>query len=345
MRIAGAQRATARFLTWRRVLCCVVVTIIRPGAARGDETLPLTEVTIVSSLDGAEQPCRIWIPPDAEPTPLLVSLHTWSSDYRQDRSRWVREAQQRGWIYLQPNFRGANVRPEACGSELARQDVLDAIDWTLQQAAVDATRIYLAGVSGGGHMAMLMAGYHPERFSAVSAWVGVSDLAAWYEFHVRDGQPQRYAQMIAACCGGPPGASPEVDAEYHARSPIHHLARVGDLPLDLNAGVNDGKTGSVPVLHTLNAFNVVAAANGFPVIPAAQMAELWDEGRLSEPAPSDVRPDPSYPRDVLLRRVAGNARVTIFEGGHEALPSAACHWLERQRRATTTGRVADERVH
>jgi hypothetical protein len=34
------------------------------------------------------------------------------------------EAQKRGWLLMIPNFRGPYVNP--CGSEAARQDILDA---------------------------------------------------------------------------------------------------------------------------------------------------------------------------------------------------------------------------
>ena len=335
---AATSRRTPKEPRVKRFLSLwIVCTIAFPPAANAADLEPLREIRITSSLDGAEQPVRIWTPDpsDDSPVPVLVSLHTWSSGYEQDRSRWALEAQSRGWIYLQPDFRGRNDNPDACGSDLARQDVIDALDWALDKYSVDESRIYLAGVSGGGHMTMLMSGYHADRFSAASAWVGVSDLAAWHEFHLVDGQPQRYALMIAACCGGAPGDSDAVDAQYMARSPIHHLPHVGDLFLDLNAGINDGKTGSVPIMHSLNAFNVVAVANDHEPIPESEILELWNDGRLLSPTAADLQDDPSFSREILLRRSAGNARVTIFDGGHEALPTAACDWLEKQRRPTT----------
>lgn len=298
--------------------------------------LPALQATSVnSSVDAEPQHIRYYAPERAASlaTPLLVSLHSWSADVTQDRSEWVREAVAREWIYIQPNFRGANDHPEACGSPLARQDILDAVDWACREFQVDQTRIYLAGVSGGGHMTMVMAAYHPNRFSAASAWVGPTDLAEWYRFHSRNGQPGKYARMIADCCGGPPGASPEVDAQYRARSPVFHLGRVGDLPIDLHAGVRDGVTGSVPIHHTLRAYNAIAKARGAQTIAEPVMDELWRHGRLRVREASDVEPDPNYGREILLRRVAGNARVTIFDGTHEALPTAACDWLAQQQRS------------
>ncbi len=297
----------------------------------------LAEIRVTSSLDQSQQPSLFWAPESAktEPTPLLVLLHTWSGNYLQDNKAWHEQAKSRGWIYLQPDFRGRNDNPQACGSKWARQDILDAIDHVGNDYRLDADRVYLAGTSGGGHMAMLMAGYHPGRFSAVSAWVGISDLAEWYRFHVKDGEPQGYAKMVAASCGGPPGESKRIDAQYRARSPIFHLENTGDLPLDLNAGVQDGHTGSVPIHHTLRAFNLIAQAGGHDRVSDAEIEQLWTQQKLSNPLPSDRVADPSYGREIRLRRRAGPARVTVFDGGHEGLPDAACHWLAEQRRAAS----------
>ena len=336
----GAPRSTVQSRTvWLLLLVGLLPWSVVGSslvAAEAPATPALQATRVNSSVDAEPQDIRYLAPDRARSlaTPLLVSLHTWSADVTQDRSEWVREAVAREWIYIQPDFRGANDHPEACGSSLARQDILDAIDWACREFQVDKDRIYLAGVSGGGHMTMVMAAYHPERFSAASAWVGPTDLAEWYRFHSQNGQPGKYARMIADCCGGAPGASPEVDAQYRARSPVFHLGRVGDLPLDLHAGVRDGVTGSVPIHHTLRAYNAVAKARGAKTISESVMDELWRYGRLRVREASDLEPDPTYGREILLRRVAGNARVTIFDGTHEALPSAACEWLAQQQRTT-----------
>ncbi len=285
----------------------------------------------------APQACLFWAPdvPEGETRPLLVNLHTWSSGYSQDRSPWWEQATARGWFLIQPDFQGANTRPEAGGSALARSQILEARDWMIENYPIDTECVYIAGVSGGGHMTMLMSGFHADQFSAASAWCGPSDLADWYNFHTNDGVPEQYARMIAACCGGAPGSSNAVDAQYLDRSPIHHMQHVGDLFLDINTGVLDGKTGSVPIHHSLRAFNVVADTNGDPLIAEAEMDHLWNTGQLANALPSDLAGDREYRNDVLLRRESGNTRVTVFDGTHEAFPETACEWLSRQRRQVT----------
>jgi poly(3-hydroxybutyrate) depolymerase len=235
-------------------------------------------------------------------------------------------AEERGWIYLFPHFRGANRHPDACGSEKAQQDILDAVDWANERYPVDTRRIYLTGASGGGHMTMLMAGRHPNVWAAASAWVGISDLAAWHGRHAGDG----YGRMLRASCGGAPGDSPEVDEQYRQRSPLTHIHRAAGLPLDIAAGVHDGHSGSVPVRHSLDAFNAIAKAVGAEPVTEGEIQQLSrPNGRLDRPRPSDQVTDPSLGRKIYLRRTAGKSRVTIFEGGHERVVPAAVAWLER----------------
>ncbi len=298
----------------------------------------LTEIAIASSADGTEQPSLYLAPksPLNESVPLLVYLHSWSTDYHQDNTDWLREAAARGWLFIQPNFRGQNDTPQACGSKLARQDILDAVEWMQSKYPVDSRRIYLAGTSGGGHMTMLMAGHHPDRFSAASAWVGIGDIAEWYRFHVKEGQPDKYADDIVKSLGGPPGTSDEIDAEYRDRSPQFHIRRAVGLPLDIAAGVTDGHTGSVPIQHSLLVFNELAKVQKLPLVSAREIDELWTNQKLTTPGKSDQGIDPTYEREIFLRRTAGKCRVTIFDGGHEGLPHAACEWLSHQQRETKT---------
>ncbi len=297
----------------------------------------LTEVRITSSLDGTEQPSLYWAPESAkaQPTPLLVFLHSWSGNYAQKNDAWQREAVNRGWIFLHPDFRGRNDTPQACGSKFARQDILDALDFARKRFQVDPRRVYLAGTSGGGHMSMLMAGHHPERFSAVSAWVGISDISEWYRFHLKDGEPQNYARMILKSLGGPPDTDSERDADYRDRSPVFHLQRVGDLPMDVSAGIRDGYSGSVPVSHTLLAWNeIVKAKHGLP-IPADEVHRLTRLGGQAMQLSAildDLPVDESLGRKIVFRSARDGSRVTIFDGGHEGLAPAACDWLARRER-------------
>ena len=323
----------------------VVATVVCSSAALAEsepaKALPkLTRGEVKSSLDGESQPILYWAPAKAreEPTPLFVFLHSWSGDYTQNNAKWQTQAVKRGWIYLHPNFRGVNQTPKACGSKWARQDILDAVDFVTSKFNVDPKRIYLAGTSGGGHMAMLMAGHHPDRFSAVSAWVGISDLSAWYDFHVKDGIPQRYARMILASLGGAPGRSTAIDADYKDRSPIYHLHRAVDIPLQICAGINDGYSGSVPTTHSLNAFNVIARAQKAGVIPDSVVTDLSLRKPVKGFTALDARTVAAFGREIVFHQSTRTASVVIFDGGHEGLTAPAFDWLSHQTRAVRVRR-------
>lgn len=336
----------------RKLVCLTVVMwsvvcsggvstcLLADDAAESEASLPATlQYDIPSSLDGKSQPVLAWAPDTAkvQKTSLFVFLHSWSSDYTQDNSKWLKACAERGWIWLHPNFRGINQSPQACGSRLARQDILDAIEHACELWQVDRERIYLAGVSGGGHMSLLMAGHHPERFSAISAWVGPTDLAQWHRFHTQDGKPGKYAKMIEKSLLGAPGTSPEIDAEYRDRSPVYHLHQATTLPVSIWAGVEDGHTGSVPVSHSLWAFNAVCRGLQRPEISDLEIQQLVRDRQLQQPTADDMAEDVELGRKIFLRRRAGPSVVTIFDGGHESLPPAAMAWLSRQQRIARAG--------
>src|SRR5690606_2644791 len=66
------------------------------------------------------------------PRPLVVSLHTWSGDYRQ-KDTLIHFCIHRGFHYIHPNFRGPNQNPEAMGSDKVVSDIDDAIDYLLKK--------------------------------------------------------------------------------------------------------------------------------------------------------------------------------------------------------------------
>jgi hypothetical protein len=187
-------------------------------------------------------------------------------------------------------------------------------------------------------MALMMASRASQLWAGVSAWVPVTDLLAWHRDNTVS--KRKYDKMLEQVCGGPPG--PQNEADYRKRSPVFHLAAAKGLPLDINAGIHDGHTGSVPVSHSLWAFNVVAAANGCDNkrVTDEQIAFMVRERKPPPSLASEREDDPERQKAVLFRRVAGAARITIFQGGHDIELIAALNWLSRQRR----GAPADHRV-
>ena len=293
------------------------------------------EVDIKSTKDGAIQKAMWWQPKAAknEEIPLLVMLHTWSGDYQQKKWKEIGlfESEKRDWAVIHPDFRGRNRTPKSCASEFAVQDILDAVAWARRQCKIDDRRIYLVGTSGGGHMSLVMAGRAPEIWAGVSAWVPISDLAQWH----RDcsvSKNVRYAREMEMAFGGKPGDSKKVDAEYRQRSPLTHLPKAKGVALDINAGIHDGYTGSVPSIHSVYAFNVVASANGHSALRLtdAQIKHIREKRKVPVALSKERVDEVGRIREVLFRRSAGPARLTLFDGGHEGDMPTAIKWLAAQ---------------
>ncbi len=287
-------------------------------------------IEVESSVDGAPQASYLILPPGFSPRgparPIVVSLHSWSFDLEQRWPALERMVADRGWLYLFPDFRGRNDNIEACASDVARQDVIDVLDWVIAHYPVDSERVYVTGVSGGGFMTLAMVASYPTRWTAASAWVPLSDLRAWYDFHAGD----PYGEMTRQCVGGNPAVDASISKEMERRSPLNQLANAVDVPLDIAAGRFDGHDGApIPVWHSLAAFNALAQAAGAPQVTAEEVAEISrHDPRLERPSYTDTLSDASFGRPLFLRRHAGQARVSIFDGAHEGIPAAAIAWFE-----------------
>jgi len=209
---------------------------------------------------------------------------------------------------------------------------LDAVDFAIHNGHVNKERIYIVGESGGGHIALLMAGRFPYLWTAVSAWAPIVDLKTWYDQSRERGS--KCAQQISACCGGLPDSSEGVNIQYRNRSPLTFLRNAGGLPVDINAGIHDGHTGSVPISHSLLAFNALAETNGFPskIIPPKLIESIVQNKAVPGILKEEKVADKTYHSEILFRRAAEPVRVTVFEGGHEIDYDAAFAWLEKQKK-------------
>lgn len=290
----------------------------------------VADIRYPSAADGTDQSAMWYAPKAKGPAPLLVALHPWSAGYKRGQSvPYAEWCMRKGWVFIHPDFRGPNVRPEACGSELVVQDILSAVEYAKKSADVDERRVYLMGASGGGYATLLMAGRAPQVWTAASAWVPILDLAVWHADS--KARKNKYMKELEDCCGGAPGTSAEVDRQYEQRSARKWLAGAASVPLDINAGITDGHTGSVPVSHTLLAFNILAR-------PEDRLsAEEIDGFVRKQSVPPHLQEridDPTYgEKRVLFRRSSNNVRVTIFQGGHDELHETGLKWLEGRRKA------------
>ena len=215
----------------------------------------IKEVICRSSVDGSPEPVLFYHPGGALPVPLVVGLHTWSHDRHNQVDGMLPFCRERGWALLLPEFRGPNLvsnprARQAGGSVLAIQDIIDGVEMVSERCPIDRDAVFLLGGSGGGHMSLLAAARAPTLWKGVSSWVPITDLAAWRV------QNQEYASHVAACCGGLPGTSGEVDREYRERSPIFQVEALSEVTLSLHHGRFD------PVVPYSQSWNLAQRLEG-----------------------------------------------------------------------------------
>lgn len=288
------------------------------------------EVRIPSTLDGTLQPALLRAPQSSKPRPLLVALHTWSGDYLQKSSipyaEWCAE---KDWAMVHPNFRGPNRTPQAMGSEWVVADILDAVQAMRESFQIDSSRIYLVGASGGGYATLLMAAKAPGLWAAASAWVPIEDIATWHAECKKAGR--KYAQDIELALGGAPSPGSDQEASAGLRSPSHWLSSKVDFPLAIQAGIHDGHQGSVPIGHSIRAFNRLAAP--MDRISEKDLRHMETHQEIPEPMRYTGPENPLFgTRKILLSQSSGSCELILFEGGHEIIVPAALHWLEKHVR-------------
>ena len=203
------------------------------------------EIYIKSTLDGTLQPSLFFKSPSAQKRPLLVGLHTWSHDRFNQIDNMLPVCERYDFNLLLPEFRGPNLASnpichQACGSALGKQDIKDSIDYLIENDLVDKDNIFLLGLSGGGHMALLMAGMCPEYFKAIGAFVPITDLVKWAE------ENPGYGKYVLACC--------QSEEQMYMRSPITYIDTIAKANLKIFHGKADY---TVPVTHSISLFNAI----------------------------------------------------------------------------------------
>ncbi|NIC04233.1 alpha/beta hydrolase family protein [Billgrantia bachuensis] len=293
------------------------------------------DISIPASADDYEQPALFYAPEVEEERPLLLVLHSWSTDYLQNIDIPLAQfAVSNEWAFMHPDFRGANDgRPESTASDLVISDMEDALEYARENANVDESRIYLLGYSGGAMNALHLASRHPDTFAGVAAWVPVYDLASWYEWNDRLGE--KYAEEIAEACGGVPEEGSEAHDECMQRSPKAHVPdAAGGMRVLIAHGIDDE---TVPVEQALQAYNDLIEEEGG--ISQEQIEAIMESGEIPEALlERSLHEERDYPHfeeaeaPVLLHLQSGPTELALFDGEHDMLYRPGLEWLALQER-------------
>lgn len=295
----------------------------------------IQDIEITSSADEASQPALYYDSGSDEEKPLLIVLHSWSTNYLQNIDIPLGEfAVANDWVFIHPDFRGENDgRTESTASDLVMSDMEDALEYARENANIDESRIYLLGYSGGAMNALHFASRNPEVFAGVAAWVPVYDLVTWYQWNAERGE--EYADEIAGACGGEPTEGSEAKEECVQRSVSAHLTDIGgELRVLLAHGINDN---TVPPEQALHAFNDLAAEEDRisqdqidHIMEHREVPEALVERSAHEERNFRYFDEADAPVQLYLQ--TGPAELVLFDGEHEMLYRPGLEWLARQQR-------------
>ncbi len=252
--------------------------------------------------------------PNGPPQPLVVSLHSWSADYTQFDAL-APLVENEGWNYIHPDFQGPNSTTEACLSEMALNDIDNAIQYAINYGNVDLKNIFVVGTSGGGYAtlgAYLKTRHHVRAFLA---WSPISDLYSWF-YQVSYHNP-KYSKDILTCTGSLGESLNETKAKQ--RSPLFWTIPE-KLPqrLEIYSGLDDGYSGAVPISQSISFYNRIAEKLGYytNIVTSHDIIRLLTRGIDRNTFVGSLGE-----RGIFYKQDITSLSLVIFNGGHEMLPS------------------------
>lgn len=210
-------------------------------AARAAGAYEFKKITYKSSADGMEIPAYLFAPlakRGAKGHAAMVWVHGGvHGDWNELMLPFVKEAVQRGYVIITPDYRGSTGHGAAHynaidygGKEL--DDVLTAVDYLHTLPYVDPDRIGIMGWSHGGFITAHLAMRKETPFKAAAAIVPVTNLVFRLSYK-GPGYQRSYATQQAI--GGLPFEKPD---EYIKRSPLYHVEDL-NIPILVHVATND----------------------------------------------------------------------------------------------------------
>jgi dipeptidyl aminopeptidase/acylaminoacyl peptidase len=202
----------------------------------------------------------------AQRYPLVLVIHGGpTASSTEGFSSLVQLLAARGWIVLQPNYRGSdnlgNAHQRAIANDAGEgpgRDVVAGVDALAARGFVDTTRVAVSGWSYGGFMTAWLIGRYPARWRAAvagAAPVDITDMYALTDLNVM----RRHAITESPFVG-------DRLRVYMDMSPLIHLpkARAPTLVMSMTGDVRVVITGSYKIYHALKDNGVPVQFIAFP---------------------------------------------------------------------------------
>ena len=180
------------------------------------------------------------LPVEAQPMVLLVHGGPWARD-TYNFSGTAQLLANRGYAVLQVNFRGSTGFGKAFVNagdlewgEAMHDDLIDAVDWAIEQGVAENDKVAIMGGSYGGYATLAGLTFTPERFVAGVDIVGPSNLET-----LLSSIPPYWTSLLeifARRVGDP--RTKDGRALLRERSPLFHVDNIVR-PLLIAQGAND----------------------------------------------------------------------------------------------------------
>ena len=156
------------------------------------EHLASTTAIRYEARDGIEIPAYLTLPKGVtlKDLPVIVFPHggPWGRDYW-GYSPVAQFYANRGYVVLQPNFRGSagygkaflNAGNQQWGTGVMQHDVTDSIQHLIDEGIADPERVGIMGFSYGGYATLAGLDFTPEQYAAGASVVGPSNLITLME--------------------------------------------------------------------------------------------------------------------------------------------------------------------
>lgn len=234
------------------------------------EELPLAPMhpVVIESRDGLELVSYLtlptWTDPDGDgrpgdPMPMVLLVHggPWARDEwgPNPQHQWLAN---RGYAVLSVNFRGSmgfgkeflNAGNKEWAAKM-HDDLIDAVNWAIEEGVADPDRIAIMGSSYGGYATLVGLTFTPDVFACGVAFAGPSNLITQLE-----SIPPHWASavdMFRTRVGD--HRTEEGRAFLRDRSPINHVDRI-KRPLLIGQGSSDPRVKqaeSDQIVHAMQA--------------------------------------------------------------------------------------------
>ena len=207
-----------------------------------DYTLAEMEPVSYQARDGMTIHGYITYPVGLERVDLPMVLNVHGGPWYRDTWGYNPEAQwlaNRGYICLQINFRGStgygkqylNAGNKEWGGKM-HEDLIDGVNWALDEGIADPERVAIYGASYGGYAALVGATFTPDVFCCAVDAMGPSNLISFIE-----SIPPYWTPMLSIMYKRL--GNPETDAEFlKSRSPLFYVDKI-EIPMLIAQGAND----------------------------------------------------------------------------------------------------------